>query len=73
MREVDLPARLEDLLLLGREDPVQERPELLGREVLVIRQALERPLTRITGGESAVRWRSDALRSTITVSSSSIE
>ena len=32
-----------------------------------------RPLTRITGGEPAVRWRSDALRSTITVSRSSIE
>ena len=33
VREVDLPARLEDLLLLGREDPVHERPDLLRRQL----------------------------------------
>ena len=44
MREVDLPARLESLLLLGREDPVHERPDLVGRQRLRIRQALEAAL-----------------------------
>src|SRR5436190_1427675 len=32
-----------------------------------------RPLTRMTGGDPAVRWRSDASRSTVTVSRSSTE
>jgi hypothetical protein len=32
VREVDLPARLERLLLLGREDPVQEGAKLLRRQ-----------------------------------------
>ena len=72
--EVDLPARLEGLLLLGREDPVEERPRAprasASRESA---RRSRRPLTRITGGEPAVRWRSDALCSTITASSSSIE
>ena len=73
VREVDLPLRLEVLLLLGREDPVDERAGLLRRELVVVDEALERPLTRMTGGEPAVRWRSDASRSTMTASSSSIE
>jgi hypothetical protein len=42
--EVDLPARLEGLLLLGREDPVQESPDLVGRQLLVIGQPLEAPV-----------------------------
>ena len=72
--EVDLPARLEGLLLLGREDPVDERPDLAPASASSWSdRRSRRPLTRITGGEPAVRWRSDASRSTITASRSSIE
>jgi hypothetical protein len=39
--EVDLPARLENLLLLGREDPVHEGSDLLGCQLRVVRKALE--------------------------------
>ena len=41
MREVDLPARLEGLLLLGREDAVHHRPRLFRRQLLVVGQPLE--------------------------------
>ena len=44
MGEVDLPARLEGLLLLGREDPVHERPDLVRRQLLVVGQPLEAAL-----------------------------
>ena len=71
--EVELPLRLEELLLLGRADPVDERPRVVRSELRELRSRSSRPLIRITGGEPAARWRSDALRSTITASSSSIE
>ena len=50
--EVDLTARLEELLLLGGEDPVHERPDLLRRQVLVAGHPLQAPVDADDGGRS---------------------
>ena len=73
VREVDLPARLERLLLLGREDPVHERADLLRLQRVVIRQALEAAVDADHRRRVHRQVEADALRSTITVSSWSIE
>ena len=61
VREVELPARLEQLLLLGREDAVDQVVRVSsGVSFSWSESRSRRPLTRITGGEPAVRWRSEA-------------
>ena len=73
VREVELPLDLEVLLLLAREDLVQQLLRVLGGQRLVLLEALDWPCTRIAGRVPTLRWRSDALRATICSSSSSIE
>jgi hypothetical protein len=41
VRHVDVPLRLEDLLLLGREDPVEQLARLLAGQQLVVLECLE--------------------------------
>ena len=73
VRHVDVAARLEHLLLLGREDPVEEVARVFGGQELMVLERLELPAARTTGFDSAVRWRSEASRSFISRTRSSIE
>ena len=73
-REVELALDLEVLLLFAGEDPVKELLSLLRREGRVVLDAPPTsPRTRMTGGVPVVTWRSEAFRSTMCSSSSSIE
>ena len=72
--DVDLALDLEVLLLLGREDPVEHPLGVVGPQPgELVRAARGAPLTRMTGSEPTVTWRSDAPRTTTCSSRSSTE
>ena len=74
VRDVDLPLDLEPLLLLGREDPVEQLAGVVGgQRRRDPRAAGSRPCTRTAGEAPTLRWRSEAPHSSMLPSSSSIE
>ena len=73
VREVELAVDLEPLLLLGREDAVEQVARLVGVSDGTPSKRWRCPRRRTTGGEPTVMCRSDAFSCTICVSSWSID
>ena len=69
VREVDLAVDLEPLLLLGREDAVEQVARLLGVSGGTPSRRCRWPRMRTTGGEPTVMCRSEAFSCTICLSS----
>ena len=73
VREVELPLDLEVLLLLAREDPVDELLRVLRRQRRELLESLNLAVHADRGVVPAVRCRSDALCATTSSNRSSIE